>query len=634
MEDIKRIYKIMLKHWGLMISGLFTMTFYALFGGVSVMMAIPLFDYVFNAKENIVIKTFSSFFDAVFTAFSDKVSFISFSSIYQSDTYDKFLLEVEEILKVTDPLLLLELIAISMIVLITLKNIFYYANRIIFINLRGKTVLEIREFIYQKYLYQSFSFLNQNRVGDSLVRIFSDVQIVNNMLIGSLFNSLRDLITIFVYATMALLINPKLFLISLTIVPIFTFFVNLIGNKVKKYAKRIQRESSNMFSSIEEVLNGIKIVKSFSKEEMEFSKFQKINRNFFRFWRKSQSYGAVNVPLSEFNGVATGVLMLLLGGNIIFSGDSNLTQGQFFGFMFAIFSMLHPMKTISKAFQDIKKAKVSLGRISEIINRESEVIEAENAIVKKGFESDIHFNNITFAYDINNREEATALKNVSFSIKRGEQIALVGSSGSGKTTLTNLLTRMYDVTEGNITIDGIDIKDMSLTSLRSLFGTVTQESILFNKTVKENIAYGINKNDVNVEDKVIKAAKIAYADEFIEKLPKKYDEMLVIKANNLSGGQKQRLCIARAIVGNPPILIFDEATSALDTESERKVQIAIEQATEDKTVIVIAHRLSTILSSDKIVVFDDGKIVGIGTNSELLKSCEKYKLLYDLQFGT
>jgi len=625
----------MLKHWGLMISGLFTMTFYALFGGISIMFAIPLFDYVFNVKENITIKSFTSFFDSVSNAFITKIDFISFSSVFKPETYQSFLAELENISNASDPLLLLELIAVSMVVLITLKNVFYYANRLIFINLRGKTVLEIREFIYKKYLYQSFSFLNQNRVGDSLVRIFSDVQIVNNMLIGSLFNSLRDLITIFVYAFIALAINPKLFLISLTIVPIFTFFVNLIGNKIKKYAKRIQRESSNMFSSIEEVLNGIKIVKSFSKEEMEFSKFQKINRNFFKFWRKSQSYSAVNVPLSEFNGVATGVLMLLIGGNIIFSSDSSLTQGEFFAFMLAIFSMLHPMKTISKAFQDIKKARVSLDRIFEIINRKSEVVEPENPRILKSFDSEIKFDNITFAYDVDNREEATALKNVSFSIKKGEQVALVGSSGSGKTTLTNLVTRMYDVTEGNISIDGIDIKDISLTSLRSLFGTVTQESILFNKTVKENIAYGLSdESNLNIEEEVIKAAKIAYADEFIDKLPKKYDEMLVIKANNLSGGQKQRLCIARAVVGNPPILIFDEATSALDTESERKVQIAIEQATEDKTVIVIAHRLSTILSSDKIVVFDDGEIVGIGTNSELLKSCEKYKLLYDLQFGT
>jgi len=378
LEDIKRIYKIMLKHWGLMISGLFTMTFYALFGGVSVMMAIPMFDYVFNTKENISITTFNSFFESVSSIFSSSVNFDSITSIVKPETYQLFLDKLKDVLTISDPLLLLELIAISMVMLIVLKNIFYFANRVIFINLRGKTVLEIREFIYEKYLYQSFSFLNQNRVGDSLVRIFSDVQIVNNMLIGSLFNSLRDLITIIVYAGFALSLNPKLFLISLTIVPIFTFLVNLIGNKIKKYAKRIQRESANMFSSIEEVLNGIKIVKSFSKEELEFSKFQKLNRNFFRFWRKSQTYGAINVPLSEFNGVTTGVLMLLIGGNIIFSGDSNLTQGEFFAFMFAIFSMLHPMKTISKAFQDIKKARVSLDRISEIITMESDVIEKEN----------------------------------------------------------------------------------------------------------------------------------------------------------------------------------------------------------------------------------------------------------------
>lgn len=625
MEKYSTIFKLTFKYWKLMVFGMITMILFALFNSVSITLAIPMFDYVFGDKTTILYNDLTSLVDAIHLAAGHYVNF-SFFELFNSENHTVFIDKMNLILMASSSLLLLKIISTLLVSLIFLKNIFFYTNKIIFVNLRGKTIMDIRAFLYRKYLYQSYSFFNKNRVGDSLVRIYSDVRIVNDNLIGSLFNGSRDLINIIFLGSIAFLISPKLFLYSLLIIPAFTYFLSKIGKKVKKYAKRIQNQSSNLFSRIEEVLNGIRIVKAFSKEEYEFDMFSRINRKFFEYWRKAELYSSANVPLSEINGVLTAVLILIVGGYILFEPGSTLTTGKFFAFLGAMLSMLHPFKTLSKSFNNIKKAKVSIDRVAEIINTHSEITEPPDPVHKSDFSTSIELKNVSFSYNKND----TILDDISFSINKGEKIALVGSSGSGKTTITNLVSRMYDVTDGEITIDGINIKRFFLKDLRALFGTVTQESILFNDTILNNIAYG-SVNEAG-EEKITKAAKIAYADEFIEKLPKKYNEMLNSKANNLSGGQKQRLCIARAIVGDPPILIFDEATSALDTESEQKVQMAIEHATENKTVIVVAHRLSTILSSDKIIVLDQGKIAGMGKHDELMKSNDRYRYFYNLQF--
>lgn len=284
------------------------------------------------------------------------------------------------------------------------------------------------------------------------------------------------------------------------------------------------------------------------------------------------------------------------------------------------------MKELTKAYTEIRRALVSLTRVFDILNIEPTIKESVNAVSKADFTKSLKIENLSFSYD-----NKKILKNINLEIFKGEKIALVGKSGGGKTTLVNLIERFYDPQEGGISIDGTDLRDIKIKDLHDLFGTVTQESILFNETVENNIRYGSNKT-LSLED-VKKAAEIAYADEFINDLEDGYATMLSPKASNLSGGQRQRLCIARSIVGNPPILIFDEATSSLDSEAEQKVQKAIEMATKDRTVIIIAHRLSTILSSDRIVVIDSGEIIGIGTHKELLGSNAKYKMLYDIQFN-
>lgn len=632
MNNVLKIYRIMLKHYWFLIFGFFCMFFYAVFSGASITMAIPFFDYVFDPGKDVIdYYAFGSFWEAVSSTTQNffthqEQSTLLYRIFGRASDLPVLLSEYKDIMARTDSFLLLKLICIAMFFIILFKNTFYYLNRLMFTNLRGRTIEDVRNMIFDKYLNQSYRFFTMNKPGDSLVRMVSDVQIVSDLFIYSLFNALRDLILILVYVRIAIFLNPRLFLISMVILPVCSILMNLLGRKIKKYARRIQSQFSDMYSNVEEVLNSMKIVKAFSKEKFENEKFKKINSRFFKLWRKSEIYLGMNVPISEMNGVLTGIIVLLIGGTEVLSGTGDFTLGDFSAFLFAMFSILHPLKTITKAYADIKKAMVSLDRISEVVNEKNDIIECQNPIPKSGFNSDIKLKNVSFEY----LPEMKVLKNISLKISKGEQVALVGRSGSGKTTLINLLMRMYDVSQGEILIDDIPITKLKIADLRKLFGMVTQESILFTETVANNIAYGFK--EAHHHEKIRKAAQIAYADEFIRNFPDGYNEILHGKGAGISGGQRQRICIARAIVDDPPILIFDEATSSLDTESEHFVQLAINQATKDRTVIVIAHRLSTVLKADKIIVMDNGEVVGCGKHIELLDKCNLYRQLYNIQF--
>jgi len=628
MKNFFQLYKIMLRYWVYMVVGLIFMFGYAGLSGITLTMVIPLFDYVFRHRETAIIYSNWSELSVVIGKLVNDfcIQVKNFFDFSQPSSFKPLLEQLKQIFSQTDPLFLLYMICVSFVVITLVKNIFYYINKVMFANLRGKTILSIRNVMFEKYLKQSLAFFNVNKVGDSIVRMVSDVDIVNDKLIFPIFNISRDIILLFVYIGIAVSINARLFLLSLLVLPMFSVLLALLGKKVKKYSKRIQTKFSDMFSNIEEVMNNMRIVKAFSRENWEYDKFKKINSKYFVFWRKSVIYAGINVPLSEISGTLLGVVIIILGGSLILSPTSQFQLGEFTAFLLAIFSMQHPVKELTKAYADIKKAQVSLDRIFYVLNQQSEIKNSENPVYKNTFEKHIALKDVSFSYN----SKTEVLSNISFEIKKGEKVAFVGSSGSGKTTLINLLPRMYDITRGEILIDDINIQNIDLKDLRLLFGTVTQDSILFSDTIANNIRYGSLQE---ISDEMIKeAARISYADEYIEKLPDRYEQMLHQKGANLSGGQKQRLCIARAIISNPPILIFDEATSALDTESEQKVQQAIDQATQNRTVLVIAHRLSTVLSADKIIVLDKGKIVGIGKHKDLLKTCQRYQTLYRLQF--
>ena len=619
----------MFRHWLLVIVGILSTLGYAVLSGVSILLVIPLLDNIFvTEKPAMIYQSFSQFYSASIMIISHYLAEVGSIKMLLSDkNYQPLLEELSMIMKQSDPVMLLWMISIAFSILILLKNLFFYLQKYIFAYIQGYTIKEVRNLMYHKYLYQSLAFFNKNKVGDSLVRMVSDVNIVNMMFVDSIFLAFQDIILIIIYIITAITINTKLFLYALMILPLFSWFVSFIGSKLKKYARKIQAQMSHLFSYVEEVLSSIKIVKAFARENSEYKRFSEINQKQFHFWLKSRSYFLYGTPIAEISSVLIGAVVLVIGGKLVLEPGSSFSFGNFMAFLFAVFSILHPLKNLTRIYANIRKALVSLERISEILDRKNEIIDNPQAIEKESFESSIEFRNVDFSYD----NETKVLHNINLEINKGEKIALVGSSGSGKTTIANLLTRMYDTTSGEIMIDGIAIKDIKISNLRLLYGTVTQESILFTDTVFNNIAYGsINPVD---RETVIKAAKIANADEFIVKLSNDYDTLLDTKAGNLSGGQRQRLCIARSIVGDPPILIFDEATSALDTEAEKKVQQAIEQATKDRTVVMIAHRLSTILNSDKIVVLDDGRIVGIGSHQELLKTNLRYQTLYNLQFN-
>lgn len=603
------------------------MILYAVMNGVSITMVVPVLDVVLKPRESVpLITSVKGLSNAVMERlnhfFSMEFRITDLQSIKQSGLLN----DLKEILFSADPYIVLQSISVLVISLFIIKNLFYYLNRFMFTNLRGRTVRDIRILMFGKYLSQSLAFFNQNKVGDSQVRMDNDVTIVSNEFISNLFIVLRDLMVMFSCMIVAYLMNPRLFFISLLITPIFAISVSYIGKKIKKYAKKIQMHYSDMFTHVEEALNSMRIVKAFSKEDFELNSYRTINNRYRRLWQKVEMYSGLNIPISEISSAIIGVVLLLIAGKEMLSSQSSFTMGEFTAFLIAIFATLHPLKTLTKAYAELKKALVSLERISYIINFKPEIVEAENPVSKTNFTDRLTVDKVGFHYSTTD----LVLSDISFEIRKGERVAIIGGSGSGKTTLVNLFNRMYDYTEGEIKIDGIPIKNIRLKDLRGLFGVVPQDSQLFSNTISFNIQYG-NQQPLE-ENQVIEAARIAYADEFIEKYPDKYKQLLQTKGSDLSGGQKQRLCIARAIAADPPILIFDEATSALDTDSEKKVQEAISRATENRTVIMIAHRLSTVLDAEKIIVLEAGKIVGIGSHDELSKCCPRYQQLYNLQF--
>lgn len=619
------IFRMMLKYWYHGVAGLVMMMLYAIFSGISITLVIPLFDFVFKGRTSpILYPDWQSFLSAAWHTVSG--FFAAHGGVFGVGGMDGFKAlwkDLQAVMVNTDPLALLYSICIFVFVVILLKNAFYYANRMFFIVLRGRTIRDVRNYMFHRYLDQSMAFYSQNQVGDAIVRMVNDVDSVSNQFIYSIFNSIRDFSTILVYMLIAISLNARLFLYSILILPLFSLMMSFMGRKIKKYSRRIQSQLSTMFSAVEEVLNSMKVVKAFRREETEKKAFGEINRRHLRLWQRAMAYSSLNVPISELNSTLTGVLVIVLGGSLILDPGSGFSLGNFTAFLFALFSMLHPLKTITQMYAEIKKATVSLDRIALVLDQSSDIVDAPDAVAKTSIDKGISIRDVCFAYG----GASEVLSHINLEIPKGQKVALVGSSGSGKTTLANLLNRMYDVSSGQILIDGIDIRKIKLDDLRGLFGIVTQDSILFTKTVRENIAYG--GPDGMPDEQIAAAAQIALAEEFILQLPDGYDQKLDTKGANLSGGQRQRLCIARAIVGNPPILIFDEATSALDTISERHVQQAIDAAMRNRTVILIAHRLSTIISCDKIVVLDKGRIIGSGTHQELLETCQKYRELHD-----
>lgn len=507
-----------------------------------------------------------------------------------------------------------------------LRNIFRYLGSFLLVNYRVGITRDLRTAMYDKFLKLPVAFFTEKRKGDMMSRITNDIAAVESGIMGSLVDVINSPFLIISSLLTLFMLDAKLTMFSLLVFPVMGLMINFIGKKLRKQATGAQEELGNLFSLVDETLKSSKIVKIFNADTILKKNFNGITANWQEHAIGFSRRRELAMPMSEFLGSVTMLIITWFAGVNIINGNNN-DPSTFLVFIGVFFQLLEPAKKLSNAVSNIQGGMASLERVSEVLDYDLRVEEIANPIEINNLNDKIEFKNVGFYYDSDN----VILKNFNLTVPKGKKVALVGQSGSGKTTIANLLARFYDVNEGEILIDSVNLKDLKLKQYRSLLGMVTQESVLFNDTVYNNILMG--KPDAT-EEEVVAAAKIANAHQFIENLPDKYATNIGDDGNKLSGGQKQRVSIARAVLKNPPIMILDEATSALDTESERLVQDALDHMMENRTSVVIAHRLSTIQKADLIVVMERGEIVEQGTHDELFSKGGIYRKLVELQnFG-
>ncbi len=514
-------------------------------------------------------------------------------------------------------------VSLFVMIMIFLKNIFIYFANFFITPLRNGIVEDIRFRIYNKVLKLPLSYYSEERKGDIIARMTNDVQEVEWSILASLEMLFRDPVLIIVFLSSLIYISPELTLFVFILLPVSGLVIGTVGKTLRKTSKQVRVRMGILLSYMDETLSGLRIVKAFNAEEKIKRKFDKENHKYAVIMNKVGRREYLASPLSEFLGVFVIITIMYYGGSMVLSENNVMSPEVFMGYI-AIFSqIINPSKAFSSAYYRVQKGMASIDRINDVISVENSIKEIENPAKTDTFNSNIEFNNVSFAY-----KEIEVLKNINLKVEKGKSLALVGQSGSGKSTLVDLIPRFYDIKDGSISIDSIDIRNYSLYDLRALMGNVNQESILFNDTIFNNIAFGV---DSAKEEDVIEAAKVANAHEFISETPDGYQTNIGDRGTKLSGGQRQRISIARAVLKNPPILILDEATSALDTESEKLVQDALIKLMRNRTSIVIAHRLSTVKHADEICVLKEGKIIERGKHDDLIKLEGTYKKLCELQ---
>ena len=504
-----------------------------------------------------------------------------------------------------------------------LKNLFRYLASFVLAYLRNGVVKDLRDGLYAKIIDLPIAYFSEKRKGDIIARMTADVQEVENSFLTSLEAVFREPLTIFISLAIMLFMSVKLTLFVFILLPVSGLLISAISKRLKANSLKAQKETGKFLSFIEETLTGLRVIKGFNAEGSIAQKFTKSTLRFRNLMTSVLHRKNLASPMSEFLGSATIIAILWYGGTEVLSNTSTLQPDEFMGYIVLFYTVLNPIKAITTAYYNIQKGDASAQRIMEVLETKNPIIDKENALEKTTFDSKIEFKNISFKY-----KDQYVLKNFSLTINKGETVALVGQSGSGKSTLANLITRFYDVNEGAIFIDGVNIKDITKKSLRHLMGIVTQDAILFNDSVANNLKLGAENT---TEEALLEAAEIANANEFIQGLDQQFDTNIGDGGNLLSGGQKQRLSIARAVLKNPPIMILDEATSALDTASEQLVQLALENMMQNRTSLVIAHRLSTIQKANLIVVLNNGTIIEQGKHADLLKKEGAYHKLVHMQ---
>lgn len=514
-------------------------------------------------------------------------------------------------------------VGVFVIIATLLKVGFYYLGAFEAVYIRNGVVKDIREQIYRKILNLALPFFSEEKKGDIIARITGDVTEVENSIMSSLDMFLKNPIIIMVLLISMLVMSPRMTLFIFLVLPIAGFVIGRVGKSLKKVSREGQDKMGIILTVVEETLSGLRIIKAFNAEKKMDNRFNAELHDYRHIMNRLMRRREMAHPLSELLGTIVIIIVVWYGGTLILSRNSELSGPEFIAYLAIFYQIINPAKAFTTALYSIQKGLASMDRIDKVLKADVTINEKPDAKPVKTLENSIEYRKVTFAY-----EEKIVLNNVSLEIPKGKTIALVGQSGSGKTTFVDLLPRFYDVNAGQILIDGEDIRDLKIHDLRDLMGNVNQEAILFNDTIYNNIAFGVEQAS---RTEVIAAAKVANAHDFIIETENGYDTLIGDRGSKLSGGQRQRLSIARAILKNPPVLILDEATSALDTESERLVQDALEKLMKNRTSIVIAHRLSTVRNADLICVFHEGEIVERGTHDELIKLDGRYKRLHSMQ---
>ena len=609
MKYLKEIFQYTFKYKALAMLTIGCNLFFVVFNLLSLVLFIPFLQLIFKSKsleKGIQKPVFSG-------DFLDLINYIKDSYNYNMQKM------VQE-----NPLDALLFVCISVFAAFFFKNLFRYGAVWFQSELRMRVVRDIRNTLFKKAINLPLSFHTQEKKGDLMARMNSDVGEIENAVISMMELVFREPISIIIHVSTLLYLSPSLSIASFFLLPISALVISRIGKSLKRTAKKGQHQMGLLYSAMEEGLGGIRIIKAFHAQKFINKSFEEINLRYQKLITRAFRKRDLSPLLNETIGAGVMISLVWLGGSMILNQSENTLTGELFITFIIVFSqLLRPIQGISNSMANLNKSKASQDRINEILETDLKITNPKNPIKLSGFKDKIEYKNVGFHY-----KKDPVLKNINLSINKGESIALVGESGSGKSTIADLLPRFYDTIDGEVTFDGINIKNVSISQLRKQIGIVSQESILFNTTVAENISFGDNTPSI---ERIIESAKTANAHAFISELENGYETTIGERGNMLSGGQKQRLCIARAIYKNPEIMILDEATSALDTQSEKQVQQALDNLMKNRTSIIIAHRLSTIKNANEIIVLDKGEIIERGNHESLLKEKGAYFKLCQLQ---
>ncbi len=608
-SSLKRLFKFVLVHWPFLLLSTFAAFVFVIFNSASIWITATMINNILIDFNEMLIEN------------------QRLSNLSELTMNDRLKLLSNSLLLKDTAISTVSSVCVALIVVFSAKNIFLYIKNITLSIVQFRLIRDLRNKLYSHYHSLSLAYFNKNKSGELTAVLVNDIDNMRSSLSIMFQKLFVEPINIVILLSLLFIVSSKLALIALLIIPVSGIIIFGISSSIRRRSKRSQAQLAGITSMISEKISSIRIVKAFAAKSFEIRKFANETQKYYKLMLKRDRIRFVSSPVAETFGASIAAFLLWVGARDVLVNES-ITSEDFLRFILLLFSLFQPLRSLTKVINELQNGLASADRVFAIMDIKSDIQDIENAVEVNDLKNLLCFENVSFSYG---DEKDKVLNNINFQINKGEILALVGPSGAGKSTLVDLIPRFYDTLSGSIKIDGKDIKELKINSLRSLMGIVTQETFLFDDSVKSNIAYGIE----NISDSKIKDAAIAAnAHEFIEKLPDGYDTIIGERGVSLSGGQKQRIAIARAIVKNPPILILDEATSSLDSESENHVQSAIENLMSERTVFVIAHRLSTVHNANKILVLENGQIVQEGKHNELVNIDGLYKQLHKMQFRT